>query len=675
MLMKHVETAFVRLLRSIFGLASSHVPLLPGPRPPPIQGPSSGEYGGYGACESEMGRGAKGPQTFFSTLNWPDLRVVSAEAIKQVTGGADVIELRVDCLMQPIHATPPDSRRGSPDILPSPHRSIPSPHFVSLCFGHLRRCSPLPILYTVRSQPQGGEYPDPYDGSDPQIRDNYIALLELGFKLGAEYVDLELSLPDAVIKRLLRMRGAATLVVAADHAPDRQWDSSEMLDKFIEASKLGVDIIKFVSTPKSFDDNIDLYRFRQRVAALVTEGKLPRAIPFLAHNVGKSGQLSRFLNPVFIPVTHPLLPAVAAPGQLTYAQTQQALYLSGLTLEKRFYVPSEAVARMFTHKALDLGLPYSFVVRERINLGDEPEFGGAFLGNGALESDTVLQKWQSQNDILPPALASGWIDLIVPSCTEPTTYHAPPMPIRDSYKHTNVRVLALAEIITQNLSPINAVGVHTSALLVGLEPKDRSEVIEALALVGARWVFLHACIGDETTTADVPRAHESKSQPPSRPSTPLGGGGGGGASGGTINSSLALPYPQSALLTTITITSLSSASLYTRRPPTIVIAGSAAPAFPDALFSSPTGGCALDLSTGLSDQFPRGHGTLWRAVMEDGRPSVTAVNGHRPSTPGRETRSPAPVRRREGWQMLGPDDVEVELCRQAFRALTGRRLI
>lgn len=71
-LMKHVETAFVRLLRGIFGLASPHIPLVPGAASTStttFAGPSSGEYGGYGACESEMGRGVKGARTSFVALN------------------------------------------------------------------------------------------------------------------------------------------------------------------------------------------------------------------------------------------------------------------------------------------------------------------------------------------------------------------------------------------------------------------------------------------------------------------------------------------------------------------------------------------------------------------------------------------------------------------------------
>lgn len=186
-LMKHVETAFVRLLRSIFGLASSHVPLTAGPRPPPVTGPSSGEYGGYGACESEMGRGAKGPRTSFVALNFGDYRAISGETIRKVAGGVDLIEMRVDTLVEVespssttvSRAASPSNDTSSSRTATPRRRRYPSPHFVAMNFGQLRRSSPLPILFTVRTTRQGGSFPDPYT-DNPELMGDYLALLELG---------------------------------------------------------------------------------------------------------------------------------------------------------------------------------------------------------------------------------------------------------------------------------------------------------------------------------------------------------------------------------------------------------------------------------------------------------------------------------------------------------------
>lgn len=570
-------------------------------------------------------------------LQFPDLRIVSGDVIRKVAEGVDVIELRVDTLVASWPDSPPDSRRGSP--VPGekgPTGSIahapPTPHFVALCFGHLRRCSPLPVLYTVRTASQGGCFPDPYD--NPELLREYVALVELGFKLGAEYVDLELLLPDETISRLLAMRGAATRCLGADHDPKGKWrwESQLVMDKYLRAVSLGVDIVKLVSLPSKFVANLELLKFRQRVDAL----ELGRKVPLLAINIGKVGQLSRFLNPVLTPVTHPLLPGVAAPGQLTFAQTQHALFLSGLILEKTFFVPTMAVAEAFTLEAQTLGLPFTFLIEDRLAMrAIEKDFGGAFLGQQAIPTGPIVER--GDDLVLPPARNSGWADVVVPASTEPESYDTPPTSL-DWYKHTNVRVLALAEVISQNLSPINAVGIHTSALLVGLNKKDLAEVLEALSIVGARWVSLFACEEpppprDSSSTPlspphhTVPMMHSPRfpSRPPSRSGTPI-------------------PYPQHPTLVTSILESFSSPLLYSRRPPTIIIASDAAPSFPETLFASPTGGAALDLSLGK--------GELSQVVRrKNGRPG-----------------------NREGWMLLGPKDIQAEVERQAFRALTGRRL-
>ncbi|GAA5932302.1 uncharacterized protein JCM15063_001184 [Sporobolomyces koalae] len=732
-LMKHVETAFVRLLRSIFGLASSHVPLSAGPRPPPVSGPSSGEYGGYGACESEMGRGAKGPRTSFVALNFPDLRVVSADTVRKVAGGVDVIEMRVDTLVEIETPSTASSRATSPSIDMTPtgsltstprRRRYPSLHFVTMSFGHLRRCSPLPILYTVRTARQGGAFPDPYT-ENPELMNEYLALIELGFKLGAEYVDLELALPDDVIQRFLEMRGAATQCLGADH--DRKgewkWDSEEVLDKYLRGARLGCDVVKLVSTPTSFDSNLELLKFRAKVDTLATPAGgnlISQPVPLLAINLGKGGQLSRYLNPVLTPVTHPLLPGVAAPGQLTYAQTQHALFLSGLILEKTFFVPSSAIATSFAREAHTLGLPYTFLVEDRLKMREiEPNYGGAYLGppSSAISIATLA----SVDEVLPPARASGWADLSVPRYSEPRTYDTPPSPL-STHKYTNVRVLALAEVITHNLSPINAVGTHTCALLVGLSLKDTKEVIEALKTVGARWVYVLACESDESDPPTTrPPSHDLPSVSPSptvqsRASSPQPPS---LLPHQTPNRS-SIPYPLLAPLNLIPISSFTSPTLYSKRPPTIIVSSDArCPGrFPEHLFASPTGGCALDLSltsgsmqpaitstvrtrsgklaqaieekrykaaqaAALASNSTLEHSIQGGPVFEDPASTTATTTGTPPistTTATTATQKKKPVvgsnrlGRMDGWQVLGEKDLLAECERQAFRALTGRRM-
>lgn len=398
------------------------------------------------------------------------------------------------------------------------------------------------------------------------------------------------------------------------------WEEQHTMDIYLRATRLGADIVRLVHCPKSFKANIELLAFRERVAALESP------IPLTTLNLGKTGQLSRYLNPVFTLVTHPLLPTAAAPGQLTFAQHQQALFLSGLILEKTFFVPTSAVAEAFSREATHLGLPFTFVVEDRVpSYPMEAHFGGAYLGSRSIPLTAV----PDGDDVSVVATDSGWIDLIVPASTEPDTYDEPPSSLHH-FKHTNVRILALADVITQNLSPINAVGIHTSALLVGLSSKETKEVIEALRVVGAHWVFLFKCEGSTTisTSSLSSMTPFTKSQSSNGADTPP-----------------SIPYPQRPVLVTHTLDSFASPLLYARRPPTIVISSSGAPPFLTTLFASPTGGAALDLS-------------LEKGMLRE------ALVGK-----GKDGKSP-----RDGWHLLGPRDVEIEVERQAFRALTGRRL-
>ncbi len=58
--------------------------------------------------------------------------------------------------------------------------------------------------------------------------------------------------------------------------------------------------------------------------------------------MGATGQFSRTQNQVFTPITHPLLPIIAAPGQMSAAEINQALALLG-QLPKRAYMESAAL--------------------------------------------------------------------------------------------------------------------------------------------------------------------------------------------------------------------------------------------------------------------------------------------------------------------------------------------
>lgn len=119
--------------------------------------------------------------------------------------------------------------------------------------------------------------------------------------------------------------------------------------------------------------------------------------------MGPAGQLSRALNRVFTPVTHPLLPMIAAPGQLSASSINTALHSMGQMPKLDIYAISgyrSAAQAMFFEKCFnELGLPHRFVLLEGTKgtmgrsspefLVQQPDFGGAYMSPPVAAEDTV----------------------------------------------------------------------------------------------------------------------------------------------------------------------------------------------------------------------------------------------------------------------------------------------
>jgi pentafunctional AROM polypeptide len=98
--------------------------------------------------------------TITISLTYPDLRAAAA-SIAEIEKGADVLEMRVDLLAPELRS----------------HAAVRAQ------FAQLRRMSTLPIIWTVRSKGQGGAF----EGSEEEM----VSLLQLGVRLGCEFVDVE----------------------------------------------------------------------------------------------------------------------------------------------------------------------------------------------------------------------------------------------------------------------------------------------------------------------------------------------------------------------------------------------------------------------------------------------------------------------------------------------------
>ncbi|KAL8999429.1 MAG: hypothetical protein Q9169_001743 [Polycauliona sp. 2 TL-2023] len=337
------------------------------------------------------------PQSYFVSLTVPNV-ADAAPIMEEVVVGSDAVELRVDLLEDP-------QNRGKP----------PSVEFVASQVAVLRGTSSLPIMFTVRTQSQGGKVPD-YAHQD--IHD----LLNLALRMGVEFLDLEISLPEDLLRTISESK-RNTKIIASHHDPHDalSWSSGSWVPHYNKALLYG-DIIKLVGVAKSQSSNLDLLHFRSW--ALTAHP----SIPIIAINMGVEGQLSRIQNPFLTPVSHPALPFKAAPGQLSAAEIRTALSLHGVIKPKDFYLFGKPISQskspaMHNYLFRKTGLPHQYHLHETDDpsilepIIRDPSFGGASI--------TIPLKLPIVNlldEVSPAAKTIGAVNTVVvdPSCSSST---------------------------------------------------------------------------------------------------------------------------------------------------------------------------------------------------------------------------------------------------------------
>lgn len=222
--------------------------------------------------------------TFFLSLTFPDVRAARA-IMADISTGVDALELRVDLL-----------------------ESFTDAAFVVSQVALLRALSPLPIIFTVRSRGQGGAFPD-----DDEV--GMFQLLALGVRLGCEFVDVETCWSRAARSQLLATRRRSA-VISSFHAVQTPSSEADVKAIFRECYDQGrVQVVKVVVKAFAPQDALMVHRVATEFAAAWRHD-----VPIVALCTTDVGKLARVLNRVLTPVTHPLLPAAAAPGQLSVAE-------------------------------------------------------------------------------------------------------------------------------------------------------------------------------------------------------------------------------------------------------------------------------------------------------------------------------------------------------------------
>jgi pentafunctional AROM polypeptide len=273
-------------------------------------------------------------------------------ALPRILDGTNAVELRVDTLDD-------HSLEGVADA-----------------YFTLTQATALPVILTVRTTSHGG------NGSRDAL--NIKELIVQALRWGIAAVDLEIDHP-FVYDLVPLCRKSGTLIIASFHDPQGELSWNRNKDVWYEhyqvAQGIG-DIIKLIGKANSVQDNFDLQNFIQGVQS---ENK-----PLIALNMGDVGKLSRVGNPILTPITHPLLPRSAAPGQISLCQLHQMQSALGWIPSKRFYLFGSPISQSFSpliHSTAfqTLGLPFTYHLHE-VNTANEiseiirqKDFGGASI--------------------------------------------------------------------------------------------------------------------------------------------------------------------------------------------------------------------------------------------------------------------------------------------------------
>ncbi|KAF6821624.1 pentafunctional AROM polypeptide [Colletotrichum sojae] len=318
---------------------------------------------------------------FFVSLTVPEV-TSSLSLIPTVVVGSDAVELRVDLLQDY------------------------SPEFVAHQVALLRSVADIPIIFTLRTQAQGGKFPD-------DAYDQGLELYQKAVRMGVEFIDVEMTLPDQNIRAVVENKGRS-LIIASHHDPqgNLSWSNGSWIPFYNKALQWG-DIIKLVGVAKRMEDNFDLAQFRSEMLS-------SHGTPMIVLNMGAAGKLSRVLNGCLTPVSHPALPFKAAPGQLSAAEIRQSLALLGGISPRSFYLfgkPISSSRSPALHNTLFglVGLPHKYSLKETDLATDvrsiirDPDFGGA-----SVTIPLKLDIMKEIDEVSESARVIGAVNTIIP---------------------------------------------------------------------------------------------------------------------------------------------------------------------------------------------------------------------------------------------------------------------
>jgi shikimate 5-dehydrogenase len=370
---------------------------------------------------------------------------------------------------------------------------------ISKTFATVRRTTVVPCIFHVVKE---------IDSSGSMTAGNksvYMNLTHHGLRLVPEFATLDLSLSDDDILALMQVKGSTRLVAHCFSSDERylNWDHNYWISAYERARRLGFDAVRLCWPAKCLADNFAIQQFRSKVALLGAS-----TLPLVAYNTGRLGKTSCCFNPTLTPVTH----ANVTPNELqlenpycTAAEATRALYASFVFEPMRFYIVGASTGyslspamHMAAYRAC--GMPHTYKVHEIPSLNEfralveDPHFGGC-----SISLPFKLEVINLAKSISSHAKAIGAINTLVPvrylrddgsipSDLEMFKERNRAGPVKALYGE-NSDWIGIRSCIRRGLSPANAVGPRTTALIIGAGGMARAAVYACLKL-GVRNIFI-----------------------------------------------------------------------------------------------------------------------------------------------------------------------------------------
>ena len=386
--------------------------------------------------------------SFFICLTYKNLLNVATDEFAAVIRGCEAIELRVDLL------------------------ESYSADFIGQQVAYIRKCTSLPIIYTVRSQANYGKF----DPDEVAI----FKLLNYGIRFACEFIDMEANWSDKLKQDWLStIENKHPLIIASLHMKLSVFEFNRVIRQCTSNGR--VDIVKIaidIDNDASVSEDV-LPVFIQLKEFL----KKSKGLNVILVAMGDQGKLTRVLNRFMTPVTHELLGYPAAKGQLTVKQIQEARCTMGMVQAKQYYLfgtPIQHSLSPFIHQTgFDyFYLPYKYEKSETSdvsivqNVMKQSNFGGGSITIPLKEDIYALLVSDTNNTVSDSARKIGAVNTI--SKLENSKLYG-----------DNTDWKAIYKLITEKRS------AKGSALIIGAGGTARASLYALSQVEGVQLVYLY----------------------------------------------------------------------------------------------------------------------------------------------------------------------------------------